>query len=115
MAPKTGIVQDQLGEDGYPHLNIDTSQAVDSNIKQRNGNESLAYLFDPTFDHNGKRSYEDVYGLLRVDDEGYYYYTQPVAPGGQPAADLIGSPGISLEDSYEDADGGKQVIEVMAP
>lgn len=43
---------------------------------------------------------------------GYYYYTLPVAPGEKPKADLISS--ISLTDSYNDADGGSQVIEVMA-
>lgn len=42
----------------------------------------------------------------------YYYYTRPVAPGDEPAADLIDS--ITLTGSYDDADGGKQVIEVMA-
>lgn len=42
----------------------------------------------------------------------YYYYTLPVAPGDEPAADLIDS--ITLTGSYDDADGGKQVIEVMA-
>ena len=42
----------------------------------------------------------------------YYYYTLPVAAGGAPAADLISS--INLTGSYNDADGGKQVIEVMA-
>ena len=45
---------------------------------------------------------------------GYYYYTQPVAPNQQPANALIGNSGISLIGSYDDADGGKQVIEVMA-
>ena len=44
--------------------------------------------------------------------KGYYYYTLPVAPGGKPSADLINS--ITLTGSYNDADGGKQVIEVMA-
>ncbi|HIT33475.1 MAG TPA: hypothetical protein IAC31_02450 [Candidatus Faecousia intestinigallinarum] len=44
--------------------------------------------------------------------DGYYYYTEAVAPGGKPAADLIGS--ITLQEPYIDADGGKQVIEVMA-
>lgn len=44
--------------------------------------------------------------------DGYYYYTLPVAPGEKPKADLISS--ISLTDSYNDADGGKQVVEVMA-
>lgn len=42
----------------------------------------------------------------------YYYYTLPVAPGAKPAADLINS--ITLTGEYTDADGGKQVIEVMA-
>ncbi len=42
----------------------------------------------------------------------YYYYTSPVQPGESPATALIGS--IALTGSYSDADGGKQVIEVMA-
>lgn len=44
--------------------------------------------------------------------EGYYYYTKPVAPGATPEANLIEE--ITLTGSYNDADGGKQVIEVMA-
>lgn len=46
-------------------------------------------------------------------DDGYYYYTLPVKPNDKPAADLIGDPGIKLEE-YSDVDGGKQVVEVMA-
>jgi len=42
----------------------------------------------------------------------YYYYTLPVAPGAKPTSDLISS--INLTGTYNDADGGKQVIEVMA-
>jgi len=45
---------------------------------------------------------------------GYYYYTLPVAPGEKPDFDLIDENGIELRGSYDDADGGKQVIEVMA-
>ena len=41
----------------------------------------------------------------------HYYYTLPVAPGQKPATDLIDS--IELKE-YDDADGGKQVIEVIA-
>ena len=44
--------------------------------------------------------------------DGYYYYTKPVEPGDSPEANLIDE--ISLKDHYDDADGGKQVIEVMA-
>lgn len=44
---------------------------------------------------------------------GYYYYGKPVDPGKTPEAPLIGEPGILLTE-YEDADGGKQVVEVIA-
>lgn len=48
-----------------------------------------------------------------VKYEGFYYYTKPVAPNAAPATVLIGAEGIKLKQ-YNDADGGKQVIEVMA-
>lgn len=60
--PRTGIVQNELGDDGYPHLNENVG-----------GTESLSYLFDGT-DRDGKASYMDVGGLLQVDELGYYYY-----------------------------------------
>lgn len=60
--PRTGIVQNELGDDGYPHLNENVG-----------GTESLSYLFDGT-DRGGKASYMDVGGLLQVDELGYYYY-----------------------------------------
>lgn len=47
-----------------------------------------------------------------VERDGYYYYTKPVEPNAQPDAPLTAS-GITLQ-KYDDADGGKQVIEVMA-
>lgn len=43
----------------------------------------------------------------------YYYYTLPVAPGQTPAHPLIPASGIALS-TYTDADGGRQVIEVLA-
>ena len=60
--PRTGIVQNELGDDGYPHLNANVGRT-----------ESLSYLFDGT-DRGGKASYMDVGGLLQVDELGYYYY-----------------------------------------
>lgn len=51
-------------------------------------------------------------GTNWVLHDGYYYYTLPVEPGKKPATDLIQS--ITLTGPYTDADGGKQVIEVMA-
>ena len=59
--PYKGIVQNKLGSDGYPVLNV-------------GGKESLAYLFDPDMTNSGKASYPNVQGLLQVDSEGYYYY-----------------------------------------
>ena len=47
-----------------------------------------------------------------VKNGEYYYYTQPVAAGASPAANLTDS--MTLTGPYTDADGGKQVIEVMA-
>ena len=52
-------------------------------------------------------------GINWVKYGEYYYYTLPVAVGDKPANDLIDSNGINLM-KYTDADGGKQVIEVMA-
>ena len=71
--PRKGIVSDKLGDDGYPSLNnLDMNTA--SWLRGRYGKESLAYLFDPNKPETGKASYEDVKGLLQVDNEGYYYY-----------------------------------------
>ena len=42
----------------------------------------------------------------------YYYYTYPVAPNEQPQHPLIDS--LTLTGSYNDADGGKQALEIMA-
>ncbi len=47
-----------------------------------------------------------------VYQDGYYYYTEAVAAGESPAANLIDS--LSLTASYADSDEGSQVIEVMA-
>lgn len=46
-------------------------------------------------------------------DDGCYYHTRPVAPGASPEHPLIGSDGIALQ-TYSDAYGGHQVLEVLA-
>lgn len=43
--------------------------------------------------------------------DGNYYYTKPVNPDEKPKANLTNS---MLLKEYDDADGGKQVVEVMA-
>lgn len=47
-----------------------------------------------------------------VEKDGYYYYTLPVEPKAQPKTNLTDS--MTLAGSYEDADGGKQALDVMA-
>lgn len=47
-----------------------------------------------------------------VEHNGYYYYTVPVEPNNF-SSSLTDNAGITLKN-YDDADGGKQVIEVMA-
>lgn len=42
----------------------------------------------------------------------YYYYTLPVEPKAQPETNLAEK--MTLTGSYEDADGGKQALDVMA-
>lgn len=70
--PRTGIVKNELGKDGFPVLNLG-DQINASKLIGRDGTESLAYLFDTT-PHDGKAAYTDVRGLLQVDEKGYYYY-----------------------------------------
>lgn len=72
--PKIGIVQNELGKDGFPILNLSSEISGASKLSNRNGEESLAYLFDVRTEHTGKVAFEDVHGLLQVDSAGYYYY-----------------------------------------
>lgn len=62
--PYVNIVNNTLGNDGYPFL----SQATTGS------SESLAYLFNPDIAHPGKASYPNVGGLLRNNDEGYFFF-----------------------------------------
>lgn len=60
--PMAGIVNNTLDDNGYPTL------AYAGYARQ-----SLGYLFDSSaFD--GKTAYSNVGGLLRQDENGYYYY-----------------------------------------
>lgn len=75
--PYAGIVQKNL-QGGYPVLNpqiVNTDDStLHSSMQGRDGGESLAYLFDPKMESQGKASFSDVKGLLQVDKDGYYYY-----------------------------------------
>ena len=51
-------------------------------------------------------------GVNWVEYDGYYYYTLPVKAGDKPATNLTDS--MTLKGNYDDADGGRQAIDVMA-
>lgn len=70
--PYSGIVKSNLGNDGYPQLNLNIPP--DTDLTTQDGHQSLAYLFDPEIPVDGKASYPNVKGLLQVDENGYYYY-----------------------------------------
>lgn len=67
MLPTAGIVEKNLGTDGYPML-VENSGIGISNP------ESLAYLFDTNIQSEGKLAFSNVSGLLQVDEKGYYYF-----------------------------------------
>lgn len=51
-------------------------------------------------------------GANWVEYDGYYYYTLPVKAGDKPATNLTDR--MTLKGNYDDADGGRQAIDVMA-
>ena len=78
---RSGIVQDRLSG-GYPVLTPGNKTGLNENDGLSRA-QSLDYLFDKTEEINkngsksgtlGKKTFWDVRGLLRVDDDGYYYF-----------------------------------------
>ena len=96
---------------------------VKSNVNVTNTSDIDAYIRVKLVTYRVNDSGQHIGGVASVPaftpGEGwkqsgdYYYYTSPVKPGQEPTADLISAIN-NLAASYDDADGGKQVIEVMA-
>ena len=84
--PYRGIVSEELGEDGYPKLDLGKEHIIGTHdvaipevyfdkTARTKTNESLAYLFDPSEkNQSGKAVYENATGLFRKNDNGYYYF-----------------------------------------
>ncbi len=95
--------------------------AVKSNVNVTNTSNIDAYLRVKLISYRVNADGKRIGGSALVpsfslgadwfEKDGYYYYSKPVAPGDSPATALISS--ITLAD-YNDVDGGKQVVEVMA-
>ena len=94
------------------NVNVTNTSDIDAYIRVK----LITYRVNDTGDHIGGTSevpaFTEGTNWVKYKD-GFYYYTLPVLAGQKPANDLIGGEGIELS-SYNDADGGKQVIEVMA-
>lgn len=90
--PRTGIVDDTLGSDGYPTLSSTL------------GGESLSYLFNSS-SSSSKAAYTDVDGLLQVDSQGYYYYDSK-DNFAEFNSDGNGSGSFTLYDTWGVAAGG---------
>ena len=95
---------------------------VKSNVNVKNTSNIDAYLRVKLVTYRVNNAGQHIGGTAKipaftlgenwVKHGDFYYYTLPVAPAETPAANLIDT--ITLTGSYNDADGGKQVIEVMA-
>lgn len=101
---------------------FNSTTGVKSNVNVKNTGDIDAYIRVKLVTYRTNAQGQHIGGTAElpeftpgagwVEYEGYYYYTNPVKPGEKPAADLIGS--MTLKGSYDDADGGRQAIDVMA-
>ena len=97
--------------------------AVKKNVTVKNTSNIDAYLRVKLVTYRVNDKGERIGGTAAIpsftpgegwfEKDGFYYYNKPVAPDKTPANDLIGNDGITLV-KYTDADGGRQVIEVIA-
>lgn len=96
--PRTDIVQDKLGEDGYPVL-------------ANEQNESLAYLFNGISDDTCKMAFDNVGGLLTRNEDGYYAYNSQE----KFASFDEESKTFTLSDRAVKSDGGSGIVGQFFP
>lgn len=106
----TGEVTEDF--DGEVKKNIQVKNTGDIAVYVRV--KLVTYRVNKNGDHIGGAAEISNFNLGEnwVEHNGYYYYTVPVEPDNR-SSSLTDEVGIKLQE-YEDADGGKQVIEVMA-
>jgi hypothetical protein len=95
---------------------------VKSNVNVKNTGDTEAYIRVKLVTYRTNDRGQHIGGTAElpsftpgenwVEHDGYYYYTLPVAADGTPATNLADS--MTLTNTYEDADGGHQSIDVMA-
>ncbi|MGN0493691.1 MAG: hypothetical protein ACI4F7_08600 [Acutalibacteraceae bacterium] len=110
------------------HVTCEVTEDFDGKIKSKvnvtNTSDVSVYIRVKLISYRVNSEEEIIGGTADIPDfvcgegwfkneDGFYYYNKPVAPGEKPEADLTGDCEIELKE-YTDADGGKQVIEVLA-
>ena len=103
-------VQEKLDGQVKSDVNVKNTGDIDAFIRVK----LVTYRTNDAGQHIGGTAAlpQFTLGANWVEYNGYYYYTLPVAPGDKPATKLTDS--MTLTESYDDADGGHQSIDVMA-
>lgn len=108
------------------YVDCEVTEAFDGKTKRNvnvcNTGDTQAYIRVKLVTYRVNDNNQHIGGTSKVPDftlgenwvryGDHYYYTLPVDPGDEPKAQLLSS--IDLTSDYQDADAGKQVIEVMA-
>ena len=108
------------------HVNCEVTEnfngTVKSNVNVTNIGDTEAYIRVKLVTYRVNKNGQHIGGTATLPSftlgtnwmkfGDYYYYTLPVKSGEKPATNLADS--ITLTGSYNDADGGKQAIDVMA-
>ena len=91
-------------------VNVKNTGTIDAFIRVK----LVTYRTNDQGQHIGGTAFLPTFtlGANWVSHDGYYYYKLPVAPGEMPKTNLTDS--MTLTNTYEDADGGHQSIDVMA-
>lgn len=97
--------------------------AKKSNVTAKNTGDSEAYIRIKLVTYRVNEDGDRIGGEAVIpeftpgdgwfEQGGFYYYEKPVKPDKTISPCLIGENGITLQ-KYTDADGGKQVVEVLA-
>lgn len=95
---------------------------VKSNVNVKNTGDTQAFIRVKLVTYRTNDQGEHIGGTAELpkftlcdnweEHDGYYYYTLPVKAGETPKTNLTDS--MTLVGSYNDTDGGKQAIDVMA-
>lgn len=101
-------------------FNSTTGEKTDVNVQNTGDIDAFIRVKLVTYRTNDKGQHiggtaalpDFALGAGWVKHGDYYYYTKPVEPNRTPEANLTNK--MTLKGNYDDADGGRQAIDVMA-